>query len=372
MSTKRKQSTGRRDFLRGAAFAGAASLTGKGVAEAAPTTGRKLRIGVIGVRRSFISYTWSDLIEPDKEPNNPRREGFGTPFLNMDITHAWDMQPENEQVQNFAKRLDVTLVKNYDDMVGKVDGIIFGGFEDVPWQPRLARPYIEAGIPVNLSRPFAYSIREIEDLLDCAAKNNTPILATAKYEHYNQAPSLKKKLENVGIINCVHATGNSRDYPKHWHIKFMMLRVLGYDVRQVSVLTDGIQRNTYLQETLLYNGGENQPPFPCAIQAAPNQDQFTVTIIGSKATINASMLRSPDWHDSYLFRYAPQVIEMQRTFYGNLFEPLENIRKKTVISLTGYYSYNERGGAPVDVGSFPADWQPPYPEPGWIDESIFK
>ncbi|MFC1693409.1 hypothetical protein ACFL1R_07885 [Candidatus Latescibacterota bacterium] len=371
MSTNYAQSTGRRDFLRGAAVAGAATLAGKDIAKAAPTLDRKLRIGVMGVRRSFISYTWSDLMEPDKEHNNPKHVGFGTPLLNMDITHVWDADPEDKQVQSFVKRLDATIVKKYDDMVGKVDGIVFGGFEDVPWQPQLARPYIEAGIPTIISRPFAYSIREIDELLDCAAKHNTPILATAKYEHYNQASSLKSKLENVGIINCVHATGNSRDYPKHWHIKFMILRILGYDVRHVSVLTDGIQRNTHLQETLLYNEGENQPPFPCAIQAAPNQDQFTVTIIGSKATVNASMLRSPDWHDSYLFRYAPQVIEMQRTFYGNLFEPLDNIRKKTMISLTGYYSYHERGGAPVNVGSFPTDWQPPYPEPGWIDESIF-
>ena len=370
MSSNKTQSTGRREFMKSAALVGTASLASSDFADAAQTPERKLRIGAMGVRPSFISYSWSDLMEPDKEPNDNKRGNFGTHLLNMDITHVWDVN--YEEARKFAERMDATAVKNYDGMVGKVDGIIFGGINEVPWQHKLARPYIEAGIPTYLSRPFAYCIKDIDEILECAAKHNTPILATAKYEHYNEVPALKKKLENIGIINCVHATGWSRDFPMHFHIQFMMMKLLGYDIKSVSVITDKDMQSTYLQETFLFNGWEGQPQYLCAIQAAPNEDQFTVTITGSNATVSASMLRSPHWQDSLLFRYAPQVIEMQRTFEGNLYEPLDNIRKKTEIFLTGYYSYIERGGAPVDVGSIPLDWHAPLPRPGWIDESIFK
>ncbi len=64
---------------------------------------------------------------------------------------------------------------------------------------------------------------------------------------------------------------------------------------------------------------------------------------------------------------------MQRTFETkkNL-QPLDEVRKKTEVFLTAYYSHLERGGAPVSVGSVPPVWAPPHPKPGWIDEGMFK
>ena len=152
----------------------------------------------------------------------------------------------------------------------------------------------------------------------------------------------------------------------------MMLKILGYDVDTVALMTDDPMRNNYLQQTYLYKGWDGQKPFLCSMQGAATKDSFQITIVGSENTTSASMVRSPHWQDSLLFRYAPQVIDMQRTFEGHLYEPLENIRKKTEIFLTAYYSHLERGGAPVKVGTAPVDWKAPLPMPGWIDESIFK
>ena len=95
------------------------------------------------------------------------------------FSYCWDVKPE--MAQKFAARMGGTAVKTYDGMVGKVDGILFGGLYEVPWHHKLARPYIEAGIPVYLSRPFAFSLRDIDDILELAAKHNTPIMATAKF-----------------------------------------------------------------------------------------------------------------------------------------------------------------------------------------------
>ena len=348
------ESTSRRSFFTKGVAAGAAAVMAGSQAEAAPKKNRKLKIGVIGLGHySFMTWSWADIIESMK-PGSPRGS-LGTPFLNMEITHAWDKDPK--AAEEFAKRLDAKAVKKYDEMVGKIDGLILADFDDVGIQHKLAKPYVEAGIPTYLSRPFSFCLRDIDELLETAAKHNTPIMATAKYEHYKEAPALKSKLGNVGTIKLVQADTFTLDFPVHFHIQFMMLKILGYDVKKVAMMTDHDMKSTYVQETYLYPGKGDQPPFLCTINGASIPDSFHIRVVGDKGIETASMLRGYDWKDSLLYRYAPQVIDMQRTFEGHNYEPYDIVRKKTEIFLTGYYSYLERGGAPVDVGSVPVDWR---------------
>jgi hypothetical protein len=361
----------RRGFLKSAAGAiGAASLIAVPEVEAAAPA-RRLRIGAHGVgASSFTSYCWSDLIAPDK-PANSNKGNFGTPFLNMDITHVWDVEPATSQ--KYAARLGATAVPKYDDMVGKVDGVIFGGFWETPWHHLLARPYLEAGIPIYLSRPFAYRMRDIDAILELAAKHGTAIMATAKHEHYNEVATLKSRIRHVTPIQCVQATCNAADFPMHLHTQFMLLGILGYDVEKVSLITDSVTKNNYLQQTFVFKGWEGQKPFVCSLQGSVNEDSFWINIMGRENQTSATMVRSPNWRDSLLYRYAPQVIDMQRTFETKKnWQPLEEVRKKTEVFLTSCYSHYERGGAAVTVGSVPSDWAPPHPKPGWIDEAIFK
>ena len=363
--------SGRRSFLKTAAAASALAMTGTGVAAAADTPASgKLRICVVGVVNSFTSWSWSDLIEAEKEGNSTRRGSFQTPFLGMDITHVLD--PDRAEAQKYAERLDAVAVQGFDDMVGEVDGVIFGVMEDVPWYKFLARPYIEAGTPIYLSRPFAYCMRDIDEILELVAKHNAPIMATAKYEHYNEVGALKGRLKSLGKLSVVQATGNANDFPMHFHIMYMIMQIFGFDVKQVSLITDGIKRNNFCQLTLHYPGNEEQPPFLCSIHGVKNRDQFSVSMFGDTHTATTNMMRSPDWQDSLLFRYAPQVIAMQRTFAGKSFEPLEHIRAKTRVWLAAYYSHLERNGGLVDVAELSADWRAPYPQPERYDKKMFR
>ena len=162
----------------------------------------------------------------------------------MEITHCWDVNPQLGQ--KFADRYGCEVVSTYDGMIGKVDAIAFGGFYEVPWQHLLARPYVQAGIPTCLSRPFSYRLRDIDSILDLAAKHNTPLMATSCQEHYYEHTSLKDRLENCGTIKAVHGTCVSNEYPAHFHIQWAILRSLGYEVEKVSLLTDDERKATYL------------------------------------------------------------------------------------------------------------------------------
>lgn len=348
--------TSRRSFLKGSALAGTAAI-GVPSAHAQQKSSRKLKIGAFGATKYTFWGLWMDLLSPDGTT--------GTDLFNMEVTHIWDK--DMSEAQKFADKWGVTAVKNYDDMLGKVDGVVCGGLLEVPWQHLMYRPYIDAGVPCYLSRPWSYRKRDLNDMLERAAKNNTPLIASATYEHYNEADSLPAKLKTAGTLRGVQATCGGRDFP-HFHIQHMMSKILGYDVKQVALLTNSVKDTRYLQLSYVYNGTEEQPEYVCTMQSAPGPYVFSINAVGTEGTVRASMPGT----SNYFWRFAPQLIDIQKTIEGKQYQPLDVIRKKHELWITAHYSHVERNGAPVDVGTVPNDWSPPYWEPGWMDNAMFK
>ena len=323
---------------------------------------RKIRVGALNVGAMTFWPIWAEILSPKGK--------FGGNLLNMEITHCWDINPK--LAAEFAGKYDCVAVSKYDGMIGKVDAIVFGGLYEVPWQHLLAKPYIEARVPTYLSRPFSYRLRDIDFILNLAAKHSTPLIATSVQEHYSQALYLKERLKNVGTIKAVHGIGWSEEYAGHFHVQWFILRVLGYDVDKVSLFTDNEWQATYLQETMLFKGGEGQPPYLASLQAITENHHVYLNVIGDKGTESTSMDRSPDERETLYFYFAPQLLDMQRTFEGANYQPFEVIRKKTQIFLAGYYSHLEKGGSLVSVDSVPMDWAARPFKPGLIDESMFR
>ncbi len=323
---------------------------------------RKIRIGAFNVGEFTFWGIWADLLAAQGP--------LGTPMFNMELTHCWDVKPE--QAQKFAAKYGCEAVTNYDGMLGKVDAIAFGGMYEVPWQHLLARPYVESGVPTYLSRPFSYRLRDIDMILELAAKHNTPLMASSVGEHFLQSSDLKRRLENVGTIKSVHGIGNSREYAGHFHLQWFVLRVLGYDVDQVSVITDNDAACTYLQETMRFRGSGEQPPFLAALHAGTEVPYLSLRVVGERGEESTMVNRSPERHETLYQYFSPQLFDMQRAFSGIPFQSFDVIRKKTQLFLAGYYSHLERGGAPVAVASVPVDWAARPLRPGWIDEAMFR
>ena len=322
---------------------------------------RKIRVGALNVGQLTFWPIWAEILSPGGS--------FGTSLLNMQITHCWDVIPELSR--KFAAKYDCQTVANYDGMVGKVDAIAFGGLYEVPWQHRLARPYVDAGIPTYLSRPFSYRLRDIDSILDLAAERGTPLMATSCQEHLYQAAHLKEQRKNCGVIKAVHGICGSNEYPGHFHIQWFILKALGYDVDKVSLLTDDERKASYLQETMLFKGRDGQP-FLASLHGVTGSHTLYLKLMGEAGTETITMDRGPDRKEELYSYFAPQLVDMQRTFEGSNYQPFDVIRKKTEVFLAGYYSHLEEGGSLIPVSSVPVDWSPRHFKPGWIDESIFK
>lgn len=350
----------RRSLLTTTAGAALASSLSPATLTAAPH--RKIRVGALNVGEYSFWGIWADILSPQGT--------FGTPLLDMEITHCWDVNADRSR--QFAKRYGCQPVATYDGMLGEVDAIAFGGLYEVPWQHQLARPYVDAGVPTYLSRPFSYRLRDIDELLELAAKRGTPLMASSCQEHLHHATQLKSQLSKCGTIKAVQGTCSSQEFPAHFHIQWFLPRALGYDVDQVGLITDDERKSTYLQETMLFQGTDSQPPYLAALQAASGSHHLYVQVIGEEGTQSISMDRSPNRREELYSYFAPQLVDMQRTFAGQPFQPLDIIRKKTQLFLAGSYSHLVRKGTMVPVDEVPLDWSPRHFKPGWIDEKLFK
>ncbi len=345
----------RRTFLTKGAVAGSAALAaGANTAVAAPS--RKLNIGVFGLYYTFWGI-WADLLSPE----GPHA---GTSLLNMRPSHVWDK--DREKAREFAEKWGCEVVDTYDGMVGRVDGVVNGDLYNVPWQHLFMRPYLEAGIPTYLSRPWSTRLRDLDTMLDLAAKHSTPLIATATYEHYNEADNFAGKLESVGRIESAWAVCGASDRP-HFHIPYMMMKILGYNVDSVSLMTNDPMKPHFLQSTYMYSEQDEQPPFALTMQAL-RSFVYKFDIYGVDGVSGGCMPGGASW----FFRFIPQLVDIQKTMEGATYQPLDIVRKKFECVLAEYYSHHERNGAPVKVGTVSPDWQIPPVRPDWYDDSDFR
>ena len=344
---------------------------------------------------SHLNYDiWSPMINPGAPKTWPVGRTTG-----MRIAYCWD---RNYAVATeYAKKFGCEPVKNYYDMVGKVDGMIFGGFNEVKWWPQLSKPYLEAGIPCHLNRPFAYSMKAAKQIVETAKKYNTPILCTDEREYIKESMVARQKVEQIikegKIIVGGSGTNSGDEYPQHGiHGLYFMLAVFGLDVKAVSLHADGWWREktksvskimTWGMINLLYNGieipgvGKQDIPFLVSQhQFASNSDaSVNIHYTGKDRNIieGGNIEIEHHWDNDRFIRlfylFFPTILAMQRMFETREMQwNYDYILKKTQIFLAGFKSHLEHKGAMVNLADVPDDWEAPCPYPDWLDESMFK
>jgi hypothetical protein len=222
-------------------------------------------------------------------------------------------------------------------------------------------------MPCFIQRHFADTLPHLDEMLDLAAKHSAPVMATVPFEHYPDVAKLTEKIKSIGDIQGVFGTADVTDEP-HFHVPYMAMKILGYDVESVSMITDDVKRCGYLNINYIYPKGDRRKPFVVSLQAA-RPDNFSLTVIGSQGTASANMPSA----SNTAARFGDQLVDIQKTFAKKAqWESPDAIRKKYLCLQAAYYSKLERNSAPVKVGSVPADWALPAWQPGWYDGSEFR
>ena len=138
-----------------------------------------LKVGLIMGEWSHSENCWAKLVNNLRDNNSMPRSIKRT---GMYYTHVWHIQ--HEKAEAFAKKFNVPhVVKSFDDMIGKVDGVIIDAVFQTPWTYKLARPYLEAGIPVYIDRPFTDAVWKTKEMISLSKKYNTPLWSGSSLEH---------------------------------------------------------------------------------------------------------------------------------------------------------------------------------------------
>jgi hypothetical protein len=381
-------------------FIGTAALAGSALAAAVPTAHAQnrrtkssvelIQVGAACLRDySHLNGIWTPTINQTDD-----RSVWPMGRTNrMRITHCWDKN--YDVAQEFAKKYGCEAVKNYDGMVGKVDGMIFGGFYEVKWWPQLTRPYLEAGIPCHLNRPFAFSMKDAIEICERSKKYNAPIVCTDERESIQQTNVGRKKvaelLKNgftISGANGDNSAGN--EYPAHGvHGLYFMLAILGLDVAKAGLQADGWwnevtpaskKAQTWAQITLQYRGIEmdgglkQTRPFVCSQNQTGSSGDASMRVYYDGPFRGYWDVEHPwttGWERNYYLFY-PTVLAMQELFETRKMHwNHDYILKKTRIFLTAFKSHMEHNGGMIDVDTLPDDWEAPCPYPDWLDPKMF-
>ncbi|MCE5248723.1 Gfo/Idh/MocA family oxidoreductase, partial [bacterium] len=226
----------RRSFLKqSAAAAGVIAAGSAAAAEAkrprfkrkSPSSAELLEVGVLTTQGGHIDSIWGPLINPT---------GDKMRVTGMVMTSAWDINPES--LDSFAKKYNVSKVKNYYDMVDKVDAIVIADFASLFWFQDLVRPYLEAGIPTFINRPFASSLKNARDMIETARKAGTPIMCGSSLEYVQAVDSIRQALPDLGELTGYVADNAMSDYATHGvHGIYFVYACVGGGVKSVSYQT---------------------------------------------------------------------------------------------------------------------------------------
>ena len=325
-----------------------ASSTGAGVRfkRKKPSSHNLLEVGLLLGSGGHSNGLWGRLLNP---PDGDIRR------LGMIYTKVWSA--DREVAENFSNKFGAEIVNKFDDMVDKVDGMIIDDFNAVAYNHKLAQPYLEAGMPTFINRPFADSIKKAKNMISLAKKYNAPIMTGSSYEHLKEVYTIRTKLKKEEITGY-EAWNACSDYYSHGlHGVWWSYAAIGGNIEAVSLKCKDWRKSCGSVTYVIYKD-RGKGPFIGKI----NEGQMPLE--GS----NWCAIVIEPWNQKHLFNsveawgidefmWLPMLHRIQWMFEtGGLYQTHEEIVEKCAMFIGAFYSMFELGGKMIRLEDVPEDW----------------
>ena len=117
-----------------------------------------------------------------------------------------------------------------------MDGIILSDFDSCLHFKELVRPYLEAGVPIFINRPFALNLADAQEMIELAKKHNTPIMSGSSFEFAPEVEKIKEEVAAVEPVRGFTAANSMSDYATHGiHGVFFVHACIGGGIKSMSI-----------------------------------------------------------------------------------------------------------------------------------------
>ena len=281
----------------------------------------------------------------------------------MELTHIWDYDPE--RVRTYCEQFGTKPVKNYDDMVDKVDGIIISDMRNSAYFPELSEPYFKAGVPILYNRPFTSSVGRAKRIIAMSKKHGTPFMTASGWEYCKEVYAMKRKVKEWGPgIKGVTAHNSSSEITNDVHGVWIILAMIGTGIESASVSrrTKSVYEHGSDTWTILFKSRGDNPPFYATLHNTSDHDSNCwVKVILEKGTFEQSLwFLGGDSEYRYQYYFLPPLLEFQRMIErGKMPQSHEHVLEKTAVFLAGFKSHLDLGGKPVRLSELDDDFTVP-------------
>lgn len=212
-----------------------------------------LRLGIIGMSEgNGHPYSWSaifngydvDAIEQCGFPVIPRylekQEFPETRIAQAKVTHVWTQ--DQSLSKQIAKTCFIDNIVDYPtQMIGKVDGILLAR-DDAENHYDLAKPFLDASIPIYIDKPLALSVTEAIKIFK-SQKFPGQVFTCSALKYANELKLSSSERLSLGKINNINA-----QVPKDWN---------RYSIHIIEPLLNIVQPQNFIVNYRVYHQGDS-------------------------------------------------------------------------------------------------------------------
>jgi len=168
-------------------------------------------------------YSWSAIINGDYDGKEISQVGYPavTAYLDANrdtlglpsarVTHVWAQEKQIAESIARSSRID-QVAGRLEDMVGTVDAVILAR-DDPEHHVAMAKPFLEAGIPLFIDKPLAASTQDLNYFAQQVAQGKF-LMSCSSMRYAGECRTVKQEIKALGKIELVTTVGK-KDWTKY-------------------------------------------------------------------------------------------------------------------------------------------------------------